>query len=131
MDNLNAVVEEYIKLRDMLERMNAAHKARTEKVRKTLSEFEAYLLKKFNEMGVDRVGSPAGTAYRTTVSSATVKDWPAFLDYVVERKAWDMLEKRCSKTAVLAHLEDEGALPPGIDLYRQHTINIRRGKASA
>ena len=67
-----------------------------------------------------------GTAFLTTTDFATVADWDAMLTFVRENDAYDMLEKRVSKTAVRGYIEQTKTVPPGVNYGTRLDVNIRK-----
>ena len=83
-------------------------------------------LAEFNETGQESAKTEHGTAYKATRMSTKVSDRDAFLNFVRENEAWEFLESRANKTAVTAYMEENEDVPPGVDVSRISTINIRR-----
>ncbi len=89
-------------------------------------KIEIEFLRRFQDRGIDSVSiRGVGTAYRSTRSSATVADWDAFLDYVRDKNAWELLERRVNKTALEQIKEVEGDLAPGTNWSETVVINFR------
>lgn len=120
------LIAKYVKIRDAKAEKEAAHKEELKRYNNALFKIEQALLKEFNETGQDSAKTPAGTAYRSTRTSAKVSDRDAFLAFVRDSDGWDFLENRVNKTAVEAFIEEHDELPPGVDVTRVVTINIRR-----
>ena len=91
-----------------------------------MARLEAYIHDDLNKAGGDSLKTAAGTAYKTTQTSATVKDWPATFEFIRRNEAWDLLEHRVSKTAVLAVIEETQAPVPGVKITQETSLNIRR-----
>jgi len=123
---IGEIVAKYIKARDVRDKLNNEHKARVAPLNAAMEKMEGVLLAHFNASGMDSAGCPAGTAYRSTKTSATVEDFDAFLGFVQEHEAWHMLEKRASKTAVEEYVASAKDLPPGIKYSSIASINVRR-----
>ena len=93
----------------------------------------ARLKAEMQKLGIENVKTAVGTAYTTTTESVTVADQEVFFNYVKDNEAWELMEKRASKSAVLAVMgeRDESgsrpdAPPPGISFYAVKSINVRR-----
>lgn len=125
--NKAEVVATYIKLRDRRAKRKAEYEAADAADKEKQEKIEAYLLKEFNESGIDSIKTEFGTAYKSTRTSATVADWDAFFtQYVVPNQAWEMLERRVNKTAVEQFKAANEDLPPGINWSETQVVNIRR-----
>ena len=125
--DIQQMVELYIKLRDRRKERKAAYEAEDLKDKGYQEKIELKLMTFFNESGGDSVKTSAGTAYKTTRTSATVEDWPTALEFIKSHEAWDMLEHKVSKTFVEEYIKDNEAVPPGVNISRQFTVNVRRG----
>ncbi len=120
------IVEKYIALRDAKAAVSAQYKEKLAKFDLVLDKMEAHLLGEFNKLGIDSIGCDAGTAYKSTRSSASVADWDATLDYIRTNELWNMLERRVAKKAVEEFRDEHGDLPPGLNWREEVTINVRR-----
>jgi hypothetical protein len=123
---LDAIVERYIQLRDKKAEMKKAFDKSVEDIDNALAKLENFLLGTLQSQGVDSVKTPAGTAYRTTKTSATVEDWDAALAFIKENDAWNMLDKKVNKTAVVEYKDAHKALPPGVKWREEFAVNVRR-----
>ena len=123
---MEELVEKYIQLRDKKAEISAAFKAKTAKLDEVIGKIEGVLLQQFMELGMESVRTKAGTAYKSTRSSATVADWDNVLDFVRQNDLWNMLEHRVSKQAVEQFKEEHGDLPPGVNWREEVVVNVRR-----
>lgn len=124
--DLNAIVDSYIALRDKKAGLKAAFDASVKDIDSMLTRCEAFLLTKMTEQGVESYKTAAGTAYRQTRTSATVADWDCLLPFIRAHELWNMLERRVSKVAVEEYVAANEDLPPGVNLRREHVVNVRR-----
>lgn len=124
--SVDAIIEKYIALRDLKSQKVAAHKKDLEAINTALDRVEAYLLKTFQELGVESLKTKLGTAYTQKRTSATVSDWETTLAFIREHELWSFLEKRVSKDAVETWREEHNDLPPGINWREENVVNIRR-----
>ncbi len=123
---VNKLVEGYIKLRDAKAKRKAAYEADVAKIDKVMEGVEAKLLQYFQETGIESVRTDAGTAYKSTRTSATVADRDAFFFFVQQHDAFQMLEARCAKNAVAEYKEAHGDLPPGLNWSEEVVVGFRR-----
>lgn len=123
---MQALVEKYIQLRDAKAKLAGIHKEKVATIDAVMKKIEAQLLADFTALGVDSCGTPSGTAYKSTQTSATVADWDACLDYIKANDLWNMLDKRVNKTAVVEFIEEHKNLPPGVNWREEIIINVRR-----
>lgn len=100
---------------------DSADKGRQEKI-------EAEFLRRFNERGsTSSACKGVGTAYLNNRTSASVADRDVFFNFLRDSDAWELLEMRCSKTAVEAYKAANGDLPPGVNWSEELTVGFRRG----
>lgn len=120
------VVGTYIKLRRKKEALENQVKADVDAIKASMGKIEAWLMEKADADGVTSFKTTAGTAFVTTTDFANVADWDAVLTFIKNHDAFDMLEKRVSKTAVRSHMDETGDVPPGITYGTKLGINIRK-----
>jgi len=123
---LSELVEKYIELRDKKAQLKHAYDEKASKIDAVLDQIEGTLLKAFDAAGMDSAKTPAGTAYTSTKTTASVADKDSFMDFVKAKSEWHLLETRCSKTAVEQFKEVNGELPPGVNWREERVVNIRR-----
>lgn len=117
----------FIKLRDKRAQRKAEYELADAEDKEKQNKIEIEFLRRFNERGIDNVSSRGvGTAYRSLRTSATVADWESLLDYIRGNEAWEMLERRVSKTAVEQFKAENEDLPPGVNWSETQVINFRR-----
>ena len=125
--DIQALVGLYIKLRDRRKDRKTAYELDDQKDKDYQEKIEQKLLAFLNESGGESFRTDAGTAYKTTRTSATVQDWDAALAYIKVHDAWDMLEHRVNKTFVEEYIETNQETPPGVGVSRITVVNVRRG----
>jgi hypothetical protein len=123
---LNELAEKYIVLRDRKAQLKSEYDGKVAELDSVMDKIEAVLLRTFDEAGIESVKTSAGTAYRSLRTQASVADWDAFFNFVKENGAWEMLERRCSKSAVEQYRSTNDDLPPGLNWREERVVNIRR-----
>jgi len=116
----------YIKLRDKKSEMEERHREEMAPINELMAKIEAQMLEHMSEEGATSIKTEAGTAYRTTRTSTSVADRSAFMGFVIENEAWEFLESRANKSAVVAYKEEHDDLPPGLNWREQVVVNFRR-----
>jgi len=130
---LDELVGKYILLRERRAKRKAAF-TNDDEADKTLQEkIEAVLMIKFQELGINSVNTPLGTAYTAIKTSASVADRDVYFNWVMEDPAERLifLEARASKNAVVAYRNAKGEIPPGLNWSESREINFNRPKAGA
>ncbi len=98
-------------------------------IKAKMSKMEAWLLEQANVQGVTSFKTNHGTAFVTTTDFANVADWDAVLVYIKDNEAFDLLERRVSKTAVRGYIEARGAVPSGVNYGTKLEVNVRKPTA--
>jgi len=126
---VDAVIKKYMKLRIQKEVVEAEIKERVDNIKADMVKLEAWLKAKLDADGLTSFKTDHGTAFLTTTDFANVEDWDAVLRFIREEEAFDMLEKRISKTAVRGYIETNKEVPPGVKYGTKLDINIRKPTA--
>ncbi len=120
------VIATYMKLRSQKDSIEAETKEKVAGVKAKMEKLEAWIKEQADLQGVTSFKTKHGTAFLTTTDYATVADWDAMLTFVRENDAYDMLEKRVSKTAVRGYIEQTKTVPPGVNYGTRLDVNIRK-----
>ena len=130
--NVDDLTAKYIELRDR----KAKIKKEAEDAEAALSVLQDAIGDKIREImhanGVTSVKTAHGTAYIAYRESATVADWDVLLGFIKKSEAWDLLERRVSKSAVKDRMEEDRngnyhqEPPPGVNFVRIEGVNVRR-----
>tara|TARA_Y100000022_G_scaffold199898_1_gene213564 strand:- start:1044 stop:1451 length:408 start_codon:yes stop_codon:yes gene_type:complete len=120
------VIATYLKLRGQKEAIEAEAKEKVADIKANLLKLEAWLKEKMDADGETSKKTPFGTAFITTTDFAQVGDWDAVLGFIKNNEAWDMLEKRVSKTAVRGYIEANKAVPDGVNYGTRIDVNVRK-----
>jgi len=123
---IDQVIATYIKLRNKKLALQAEVKEKTDAVSEQMIKLESWIKEKADEDGVTSFKTNNGTAFLTTTDFANVADWDAVVDFVKENDAWDMFEKRISKTAVRGYIDLNKEVPPGVNYGTRLDVNIRK-----
>ena len=128
MADVNQVVAKYVDLRDRRSALKKKFEGEDGKLKEALNNIEVYLMHLMQEMGgVENIKTDAGTAYKSTLTKASIADRLLVRKFVMESGNLDLLEMRASSTGVKAYMsEHKGNLPPGFSVFEEETINIRR-----
>jgi len=119
-------VSQYVQLRALIKAEDDAHKERMKEKRDTLDVLNNVLLKHLEDIKADNVRTKAGTVYRTVKRSASTADFKAFWDFVTTHELWDLVDRKPNVTAVSEYLEENKALPPGVNLNSTYVVGVRK-----
>lgn len=128
--NVDDVIAAYMKLREQKKLIEAQVKEQVSGINAKLDKLEAWVKEQADTQGVTSFKTKHGTAFLTTTDYANVADWDAVLGFIRENEAFDMLEKRISKTAVRGYIEQHKAVPPGVNYGTKLEVNIRKPAGS-
>lgn len=127
--DLNRVVKTYVKIREARSAAKHAFEEKDAKLKEQLQTLEGFMLDHMQKTKADSVKTAAGTFFRYEEVTPTGSDWDAFFKWVKKHDAFDALEKRIKKTFIKDYMEEhEGAIPPGVSVYREFVVRVRRGK---
>lgn len=127
--DLTDLVEKYIKLRDKKSLMKAAYEKQVADVDAMMDKIESALLKTFNQAGgLNSISSPAGTAYKSIRTSASVADKDTYTSWILEQPEERLvfLDVRANKSSVEQYRAEHDDIPPGLNWREEVVINVRR-----
>jgi hypothetical protein len=123
--NYEQAAAKYVELRTEVDRINKAAKAKVAELNKVMLDIENWFTLKADEDGLKTIPTLAGTAYWSTVSSASVAEPTVFKQYVIDNGAWDLIETRAAKLSVKSFVESNGQPPPGVNFSSVKVFNLR------
>jgi len=126
---VDQVVAGYITLRQRKQAVEREAEEKVNDIKAKMSKMEAWLLEQANVQGVTSFKTNHGTAFVTTTDFANVADWDAVLTYIKDNEAFDLLERRVSKSAVRGYIEARGAVPSGVNYGTKLEVNVRKPTA--
>jgi len=123
---VDTVIDTYLKLRNKKESIEAEAKEKVKGIKDNMAKLEGWIKEQADKQGVKSFKTDHGTAFLTTTDFAQVADWDAVLDYIKTNDAFDMLEKRVSKTAVRGYIEKNKSVPSGVNYGTRIDVNVRK-----
>ena len=123
---IDKVIEKYVALRDEKASIEQEAKERTAAIKEKMMLLDAYIREEAEKQGVTSFKTNHGTAYVTTTDFAVVADWDAVLRFVRDNDAYDLLERRVSKSAVRSYLDETKEVPAGVTYGTKLSVGIRR-----
>ena len=128
---VDTVIDTYLKLRNKKEAIEAETKDRVAGIKENMAKLEGWIKEQADKQGVKSFKTDHGTAFLTTTDFAQVADWDAVLSFIKDNDAFDMLEKRVSKTAVRGYIEKNKTVPSGVNYGTRIDVNVRKPVAKA
>lgn len=120
------MVRAYMKIRDARAKLKKQYEEQDKELKSKISMLEAEFQKAFAETGTTSIKTPDGIVFRQTTTKASISDTSTFLPWVRDNDALDMLQKRVTVKNVTDYIEEFGETPPGITIYREHEVRIRK-----
>lgn len=127
MEDIEKRTAQFVKLRDEIKRLDDEHKAKVKPLKDVLERLTGVILTFMNENNLQNAKTAAGTVHRTHRSQASLADPDAFMNYVIEKRAFELLDRKANTTAVKEFVKEHKALPPGCNLSTIETLGVRRG----
>lgn len=119
-------IEETVVKFMQLRKLKAEREDEIKKIEEVMDRVRSALLEHFNTTGVELIRTESGTVYKSVRTTASVADWDVFLDTVKKNDLWHLLEHRCSSKEAENYVAVHDEPPPGVNLNRVATINVRR-----
>ena len=123
---VDQVIETYMRFRKKKEAIESESKAKVKGIKENMTKLESWLKEKADADGVTSFKTNHGTAFLTTNDYARVADWDAMLGFIRENEAYDLFEKRVSKTAVRGYIDMNKAVPAGVTYGTKIDVNVRK-----
>ncbi len=123
------LVATYIKIRDIKSAETKVWEERETKLNSDLKTIEMELLRRSQAEGVTGFKiKGVGTAYQKEVMKVTIADDAVFFNFVKESGDLEFFERRVKSTHVQEYMkEHEGSIPPGINIFKEIGMGVRRG----
>jgi hypothetical protein len=113
-----------------VDKLDSTRKARlvlqreVEELKKVESELQDHLIRNVPK-GSAGVFGRVMKALITTKDIPQVADWPAFYKYVMKKKAFELLQKRLSATAIQERW-DAGEKIPGVEVFTTVGVSLTK-----
>lgn len=101
------------------------HEAEIRKIKEQEDALEAHLMNNFEKSGLDGAKGKSAVAALKHSTVADVTDWDSYYAYIAKKKAWDLLQRRPSITALRARWDD-GEMVPGVEPKEIVTLSLTK-----
>ena len=128
---IDQLIDKYIQLRDRKSAIKEKYDTAVAQIDDAMEKVENVILAHLNAQNLDSVAAPTGTAFKQSVTRATVADRDAFMQHVRTNDAWHLLDVRANKTAVAEQKKDTNTIPPGLNWREEVVVRVRRPSAKA
>ena len=125
-EKINKRVAQYVAVREEKRQLEAKYKELAARINNILNKLECEMLAFLDQTGQERARTNEGTVYVRTDYSASLADPHAFMEFVIEYEAFELMDRRANKTACREYCEEHGRLPPGVNLNQTRTVGVRK-----
>ena len=94
-----------------------------------IDEISKIATKRLEDSGASSINTPHGTIHTVGKTTARIMDPEEFRGFVIETRAWDMLDWKANMTACRTFLEDNKTPVPGVELTTYRRLSITAPKA--
>ncbi len=123
---IDNAIATFLQLRNKKSQLKAAYEKQEAELNEKMAKFEAWFINKAQEQGVTSFKTTEGTAFLTNTDFANIADWDAVISFIKEKGTYDMLERRVSKRAIRAYIDEFKVVPPGINFGTRIDVNVRK-----
>lgn len=124
--NIEKRVKQYVAVRDAIKAIKDKHEKELEPMVDIQNKLTGIIQTCLEAAGAESIKTSEGTAYTTTRYTASLQDPKLFMDFVIENKAFDLMDRKANAPAVRDYVAEKGTLPPGVNLSSISTIGVRR-----
>lgn len=118
-DDLTAL---YVGLRDRKSELEDMQK----KISAAMQVIEAKMLTVLEAAGAESIATESGTFFVKESVKYNVEDWEAFWTFAAQAEGGSFVTKSPRKASVDEYVEAHGELPPGLSVFSERKINVRR-----
>lgn len=128
--DIERLTKAYIAIRDKRSEIKKAFEDEYNALGAKLERLDAELLRFLQQSNSQSIGTAFGTVYRHEEVKPSCQSWTALDEWIESNPdvaPSDVMEKRLSKKFITEYMEaNEGALPPGVSIYREYVARVRR-----
>lgn len=128
--DLDVLVKTYLTLRGEREKITADYELAEKAIKSKMLLLEQAMLDVCNTTKADSIKTAQGTVMRSVKERYDCNDWSGFKDFILEHQAVDLLQRRIHqsnfKTFLSEHTVDSEGLPPGVSIFREFNITVRK-----
>lgn len=122
-------VKVYLGVRDAREARKRQYEADVLPLDALLDQLGQHLQAYMNSNGLKSVPTEHGHAIQVTKTNATVSDWDAFYQFLLQTGRLDFLQKRVASTALAEYVEETTTAPPGVSFFVERQVQVRKPKS--
>lgn len=116
----------YRKIRDRRADLKAEFKKEDDALKDQMEAIENAFMEEMDALGQTTVKTNEGTVFIKESMKANFADWDAALAWMKEHDDFGLLTQRPAINAVREHINEEGEPPPGVNIFRERSVQIRK-----
>jgi hypothetical protein len=116
----------YLETRDAKTKLERQQKEHLKQYTSVMARIEGKMMEHLQTRGLQSASSETGTAYLSHTRSAPIHDTIAFKAFIIEQRAWDMIDWKANVTAVGDFLQENDVLPPGVNYKSIVTLRVQK-----
>lgn len=115
-----------ITLKDKIKALDDAHEEALKPYKEMRDKLERLILGYLQDSNAKNISTDVGTASVLHRKSASLEDPQAFMDYVIQNEAWDLIDRKANAKAVEDFIHSNNSPPPGVKFSQALTLGLRR-----
>lgn len=125
--NLDSVVQIYTTIRDARAAKRHAWEKEDAALEEDQHKLKVLMLDLLNQTGAKSIATTHGTVYRSEKIKPSAADWGAIWQWMKDNDGFDLMERRLKSTFIKTYMEEnDGAIPPGVNVHREYEVSVRR-----
>lgn len=132
-NNIAKRVEQFVAVRSRRRELKQRFVEQDAPLAEAQNLLSAEILRYLHDSGQQntKIAGTGHLAFITEKASAALADPHAFMEYVKQHQAFDLLDRKANVTAVKDFIKaHEGNPPPGVNYSVFQTVNVRTGKGN-
>lgn len=122
---LPEMIEKYVKIRDAKDAAKKAFTTSTKRMTDALTKLDGLILAALDKEGLESAPTDAGTAYKKSRSSCSVKDRDEFYNFAVSTGNLEAIDMKANPK-IVRELMNGGVDVPGVKYSESIFIGVRR-----
>ena len=124
-ESLDVLVARYVRIRDHIDQTEEVIKKHLAPFKAAKDEVTAALLKLLDAQGTEMARTKHGTVTARVRRTSPLTDAEAFMEFVRDNDAWELMERRASADACIDYAkEHDGTLPPGVKINSIRYVGV-------
>lgn len=115
-----------VQLKDKIKELDEEHDKRLQPYKEARDKLERLILGHLIKNNAQNISTTKGTASILHRKSASLEDPAAFMDFVINNSAWDLIDRKANAKAVEDFIHANQSPPPGVKFSDAMTLGLRR-----